>query len=57
MLTTTSMTTVSVSMRSAQSACRLPDSMKRSTGTVNTSPSPNPTEKNATQDSSGRDHA
>jgi hypothetical protein len=33
-LTTTSMTTVSVSMRSAQAACRSPESMKRITGTV-----------------------
>jgi len=49
-LTTTSMTTVSVSTRKAQSTSRLPDWMKRSTGTVKASPSPMATEKKATQD-------
>ncbi len=50
-LTTTSITTVSVSMRSAQSADRPPAWMKRSTGTVNTSPSPKATMKKAIHDS------
>ena len=45
------MTTVSVSMRSAQSADRPPDWMKRSTGTVKTSASPKPTVKKAIHDS------
>ena len=44
------MTTVSVSMRSAQSADRLPAWMKRSTGTVNGSPSPKATMKKAIHD-------
>ncbi len=51
MLTTTSMTTVSVSMRSAQATSSPPDWMKRSTGTVNASPSPKPTVKKASHDS------
>jgi hypothetical protein len=52
-LTTTSMTTVSVSMRSAQDASSPPDWIQRSTGTVNraASPWPKPTVKKATHDS------
>src|SRR5918995_2907887 len=53
-LTTTSMTTVSVSIRSAQSACRLPDSMKRSTVVVKISVSLKPTLKKAHHDSNAQ---
>jgi hypothetical protein len=49
-LTTTSMTTVSVSMRNDQATSSVPDWMKRMTGTVNASPSPKPTVKKATHD-------
>ena len=45
------MTTVSVSILSAQSACIVPESMKRSTGIVKVSTSPKPTVKKATHDS------
>ena len=50
MVTTTSITAVSVSMRSAQSTLRLPEVMKLKTG-MRASCSPKPTSKNAIQDS------
>ena len=50
MLTTTSITTVSVSIRSAQSAASAPEWMKVKTGTVKASPSPSATWKKATQE-------
>ena len=50
-LTTTSITTVSVSMRNAQSTDSPPAWMKFRTGTVNASVSPKPTVKKATHDS------
>ena len=50
MLTTTSITAVSVSMRSAQDTSSSPDVTQRSTGTRVVSP-PKPTCQNATHDS------
>ena len=46
------MTTVSVSIRSAQSTASVPDEIQLNTGTRSASPSPKPTAKKATQDSS-----